>query len=208
MASKKRVSLTTPRGRLSYVNLATPKENKNGAKRFKTAFVFEPGADLRELKTGIIDVATAEWGEDAAGMIRQGKLHWPIRGADEPGTDTAEDITGRGYPAGSVFMNTSSKSRPGIVDAQAVPVTDIEEEAYSGRDAFMHVTLAPFDVDGNRGVAVYVNAVQLLGHNERFDGRVSATELFSPVEGEIEDPSEELATAGASDDSIEDLVGS
>jgi hypothetical protein len=205
--AKQRISMQTPRGRLSYVNLAEPKENKNGAKRFKTAFVFEADSDLKELKTAIVEVATAEWGEDAPKMIRSGKLHWPLRGEGEPGSDDDSDITGRGYPSGAVFMNTSSKSRPGIVDAQATPVVDIEAEAYSGRDAFLHVTLAPFDVDGNRGVAVYVNAVQLLGHNERFDGRVSATELFSPVEGEIEDPSEELATAGATDDTIEDLVG-
>jgi hypothetical protein len=206
--ANQRISLTTPQGRLSYPNLAVPKENKNGAKRFKTAFVFSGDTDLRELKQAIVDVATAEWGEDAASMIRSGKLHWPIRGADEPGSDDESDITSRGYPAGSVFMNTSSKSRPGVVNAQAQPVADVEDEAYSGRDAFLHVTLAPFDVEGNRGVAVYVNAVQLLGHNDRFDGRVPATELFSPVEGVIDDPSEEMAaTTGGTDESIKDLVG-
>ncbi len=202
-----RISMMLPTGRLSYVNLAQPRENKNGVKRYKTAIVFEPGTDLSELKRNILAIAKDVWGDDAANLIRTGRLHWPLRGEGEPGNDTDADLIEKGYTPGSVFMNTSSKSRPGVVDAMAVSVDDVEAEAYPGRDANLHVTLQDFDVDGNRGVAVYVNAVQLLGHNDRFDGRVAATQLFSPVEG-IEDT--ELETAGAtgvSDDELEGLVG-
>jgi hypothetical protein len=201
-----RINLNTPIGRLSYPHLFTPTTNKQGVERFKTAIFFAAGTDLTEMQQAAMDVAMARWGTKAevTDAVRKGKIRWPFR-------SDADDVKERGYPEGSTFVNMSAKNRPGVVDANVADVLDVSE-AYAGRDALINATAYTYDVDGNRGVTFGVNHVQLLGHNDRLDGRKAAAEVFAPVEGVIADASEfaeesEAAPAGAADDSIKDLVG-
>ena len=197
-----RINLNTPVGRLSYPHLFSPQTNDQGDERFKTAIFWPEGTDLTEMQNAALTVAKARWGDEVVQLIRTGKVRWPFR-------NDAGDVKARGYPEGSTFVNMSAKNRPGVVDANVADVID-PGEAYAGRDALINATAYTYDVSGNRGVTFGVNHVQILGDNERLDGRKAASEVFAAVEGVIADASafdtEEVATA-ADDQDISDLVG-
>jgi hypothetical protein len=198
-----RINLNTPVGRLSYPHLFTAQTNDQGDERFKTAIFFAEGADLTEMQNAAMTVAKARWGDEVVQLIRANKVRWPFR-------SDAADVKERGYPEGSTFVNMSAKNRPGVVDANVADVLDVSE-AYAGRDALINATAYTYDVSGNRGVTFGVNHVQLLGHNDRLDGRKAAAEVFAPVEGVIADVTEFAEEAApvvaGSDDDISDLVG-
>ncbi len=199
-----RQRLRTPKARLSYPYLFTPKRaKKDGEKdKFCTALIFEEGADLKPMKETAMRVAQARW-PDAPNLIRAGRMRWPFRG--DP-----EDVREKGYPLGSTFMNVSAgENRPGVVDASKNNVTD-SNEAYAGRYVFVSLTAYTYDVNGNRGVTFGLNNVQLLEHGERLDGRLAAADEFdvedTGVEG-MDDLGEEAVDAPTSqEDALSDLL--
>jgi hypothetical protein len=198
-----RINLNTPVGRLSYPHLFVAQENDQGDARFKTAIFFAEGTDLTEMQAAALKVAKARWGDEVVKLIRAGKVRWPFR-------NEAEDVKARGYPKGSTFVNMSAKNRPGVVDANVADVLD-PSDAYAGRDCLINATAYTYDVSGNRGVTFGVNHVQILGDNDRLDGRKAAAEVFVAVEGVIADASAfeegEPVSVTADDEDITDLVG-
>lgn len=58
-------------------------------------------------------------------------------------------------------MNAKANTRPGVIAKDKTPILD-EEEMYSGVWAIVSVTFFPYDVSGNRGVAVGLNNVMVL----------------------------------------------
>ncbi len=195
-----RINILTPVGRLSYPHLFTPRQNDQGEDRYKTAIFFEAGTSLTEMQQAAMDVAEDAFGANVADLIRAGKVRWPFR-------SDADDVKERGYPEGSTFINMSAKNRPGVVDAAVQDVLDASE-AYAGRDAIISATAYAYDVSGNKGVTFGLNHVQLLGHNDRLDGRKAAAEVFERQEGVLADLSSlGEDTTGEADDSISDLVG-
>jgi len=168
-----RKRITTPRARLSYPYLFSPKKPKKDGEvaKYCTALIFEEGINLKAMKMAAMEVAQARW-PDAPSMIRGGRMRWPFR--SDP-----EDVKGKGYPLGSTFMNVSAgENRPGVVDASLANVTD-PNEAYAGRYVFVSLTAYTYDVNGNRGVTFGLNNVQLLEHGDRLDGRLAAADEFS-----------------------------
>jgi len=201
-----RKRLTTPKGRLSYPYLFSPKKAKKDSEKDKycTALIFEDGTDLRPMKEAAMAVAQARW-PDAPNMIRGGRMRWPFR--SDP-----EDVKEKGYPAGSTFMNVSAgDNRPGVVDASLNAVLD-SNEAYAGRYVFVSLTAYTYDVNGNRGVTFGLNNVQLLEHGERLDGRLAAADEFSVEDtgvANLDDLGEEAVDAPApteQEDALADLM--
>ena len=203
-----RKRVTSPLARLSYPYLFTPKRGKDDdPDKFCTALLFEEGVDLRPMKQVAMDVAKSRWPE-APNLIRAGKLRWPFR-------DEAEDVSEKGYPEGSTFMNVSSgDNQPGVVDAALTVVTD-PNQAYAGRYVFVTLTAYTYDVKGNRGVTFGLNNVQLLQHGERLDGRRAAADEFQVEESAMADLSDldeqavEAPEAGdttEAEDALADLV--
>ena len=201
-----RIQIVTPVGRLSYPHLFSPQTNDQGEERFKTAIFFADGVSLAAMQQAAMDVGVSAFGTDVADLFRSKKVRWPFR-------SDADDVKERGYPEGSTFVNMSAKQRPGVVDAAVQDVLDVGE-AYAGRDAIISATAYSYDVSGNKGVTFGLNHVQLLGHNDRLDGRKDASEVFQrqdevlanldAFEGDDGDGSE---LPCSTDDDISDLVG-
>lgn len=166
-------ALITPKAILSYPALFEPKPNKKGELFYQCALVFPEGTDLSELKAAA----------DAAGREKFG-AKWNPKTFKTPFREDGEE---KGYPAGSVFFNAKSKSKPGIVDRYAGadgkprPIED-EAEVYAGAFVRASVRFYAYDTEGSRGVAVALNNLQKLGDGERLDGRMKAEDEFDATQ--------------------------
>lgn len=102
------------------------------------------------------------------------KLDLPLRDGD---TDKEDDDV---Y-AGHYYINAKCTTRPGVVGRDKSPIVD-EEEVYSGMWAVVSVTFFPYDVSGNKGVAVGLNNVMKFKDDTHLGGRASAESDFADVD--------------------------
>jgi len=199
-------SVVTPVGRLSYPHLFERQESMNPGEegKYAAAIIFEEGTDLTELKKAIVAAAKEKFGADkAAEMIQKGKLRLPLR----------EDGEDKGYPENSTFFNARTSYEPQVISRYIDPETGSPRvitnpnEMYPGCDVKFSVTPYGYDVAGNRGVALGLNAVLKYGDNTRLDGRRTAESVFG---GDILAPEEadlgSLATTNDEDDDLSALM--
>ena len=86
-----------------------------------------------------------------------------------------------------MFMNASSKTRPGIVDQNVEPILD-RDEVYSGVYANVSVELYLFNVNGNRGVACGLGNIQKVRDGEALGGgAIKAESEFAVVDDDTSD---------------------
>jgi hypothetical protein len=171
----KKITFTTPVGRLSYPHLFKPQPPmaEGDKPKFGCAVIFDAETDISAIEDIVQQVALDHFGE--AGMKKIGKrFRSPLR----------EDGEEKGYPEGSVFFNARSTRAPGLVSRYKDPETGkllpIEDESllYPGCDVKVNVTAYAFDVSGNRGVALGLNHVLKYADNDRLDGRRNADVAF------------------------------
>lgn len=153
----------TGKGRLSYAYVWEPRQQDGQEPKYTTSFLL-PKGDKETLKKFEAAVEAAKemgkskkWG----GKI-PASLKLPLRDGDEE-IDKGEEYRGH------YFFNASSRSAPGIVDAQRNPILD-KAELYSGCYARISVNLFPYDTNGNRGIGVGLNHIQKLGDGEPLGG--------------------------------------
>lgn len=197
--------LTTPEARISYPTLATARAMKNpdgtlGEAKYSGALLFTVGQEgkflpglvsLDEMAKAAMEVALEKFGPARLEALRKAdKFRSPFR----------KDGELKGYPAGTIYINTTSTTKPGVVDGFNRLLNDAEskERVYAG--SYVRAMVKPYAYDkmGNTGVSFGLINVQLLGDGERLDGRQSATEAFSAVAvdiADIEAPAEIIATA-------------
>jgi hypothetical protein len=157
-------------GRLSFVNLFTPKTNDQGNLVYTTAILLPPGYDIDEITEALVGAAKAKWGEN--------RSKWPtLKRPPEKVIRPAEESDWyKGFP-GWHFTNLSSSTAPGIIDAMKAKVTD-EKQAYAGRWARISVNPFAYDGKGGKGVSLGLNNVQLLKHDEALAGKPKAEDEF------------------------------
>ena len=189
----------TPEALISYPHLFVPRPGPSGGEpKFSCALVFLEGTDLTALQTAILAAAQEKWGDKAAGMFKAGKLRNPLR----------TDWEDKGYPENSVFLNCSSKTQPGMVEAFADPTTGLPqviEDAnalYPGAVVRASIRAFAYDAGGNKGVSFGLNNLQKLRDGDRLDSRVAATSEFDVVG---ERPVADMPDADASE--LKDILG-
>ena len=162
-----------------------------GKVRFSYAHVFEPVAmaesqDAKYQVSLIIpksDLKTLEKIEkaiEAAKVVGKDKiskngklmpgLKMPLRDGDEDRPDNPE------Y-ADCMFINCSSKMKPGIVDKDLNPIMS-QDEFYSGCYGRASINFYAFNNAGNRGIACGLNNLQKLADGEPLAGGASAETDF------------------------------
>ncbi len=80
--------------------------------------------------------------------------------------------------ANSFFMSASSKTKPGIVDANLQPIIN-ETDIYSGCYGRASINFYPFNANGSKGVACGLNHIQKLEDGEALGSRGKAEDDFS-----------------------------
>ena len=177
----KAVNIMTPEFRASFVNVFRPgKPVQEGQEpKYSIVLLFEPGLDLSKpaygtlvsLKQAAMDAIVDKWGPD--------KVSWPT-GLRLPFRKQGEKKYD-GYTEGGIYMTSTSKQKPGLVDASNTDIID-EHEFYSGCYARATVRAFAYDKAGNRGVAFGLQNVQKLRDGDPLSGRMKAQDEFSPVE--------------------------
>ena len=197
-----RVILRNVRG--SYLNLFTPRaQEENQTPKYSAAWLFDKEAldpksetpaakSFRELVAAVKSVIKEAWGDKVPDNVKS-PIHKGTERANDDGTYPS------GYSADMVYINTSSKEKPGVIDQAKQDITD-PALAPSGYYYNVSVTVFAFGVSaearkrtgGNRGVAFGLGNVQLVRAGERFDGRRAAKDEFDEIDGGDEGSVEDL----------------
>lgn len=181
--------ILTPYGRLSFPDLAEPRAFEGGEPKFGAALLFpkaenigkkrpddEPFSpwndaskhDLSEIEKILEEVIASKWPKQVPKKLRR-----PLKDGD--------DETWDGY-AGHLFIRSSSKRPPKLIDTRKRPVTgqEIEQVFYPG--CWVRAVINPFTYDkaGNVGVSFGLQALQFVRDDNPFVG-INMDEAFDDL---------------------------
>lgn len=161
----------TPEFRVSFPSVFQAKSNFDGQEpKYSIVMLFPKTADLSRLKAIAKQALDEKWPGDK----KPKNLRTPLRDGDEKELE--------GY-AGHIFINCSTKLKPGIVNANRDPIIS-PDEFYAGCYARATVNAYAYDTAGNAGVAFGLQNIQKLRDGEPFSGRTKAEDDFDAVSTE------------------------
>lgn len=165
--------------RISYPYLLEPRigdDGKEGKYTVELIISKEDGKDTIEAIKQAIDMAAKNavhgpWKGKAPAQVRTA-----FKDADVETNKDGEILSdAREELKGCYTLNVSSTKKPGIFDQQKRPV-DSEEILYPGVYARASLNFNGYSFKG-KGVAGYVNAVQIIRDGERFGGADSSSDF-------------------------------
>jgi Protein of unknown function (DUF2815) len=187
-------NIITSEVRLSFVHVFTPHSMEAGKDpKYSATLLFPHPSTLSgkaledynrcigKLKEQAVAAAREKWGAELPKNLRT-----PFRDQGEKEYE--------GYVKGAVFLNVTSKQKPGVVDASVQDIID-PSQLYSGCYARVSVRAFAYDNKGNRGVAFGLQNVQKLRDGDPLSGKPTAHEDFEAVQVPIE-----VASAGSATD--------
>lgn len=187
-------NIVSPRGRAFFCAIAK-KFKKKGKKdddgQYVVTLLIPPDADLELLEDAVKTCAAEKWGQKLPKNLKS-----PIREASDVLTDDGDPKYPEEYQDYYQITANTYKTQPGVIDAKGVKVNTLrpgesqedvqarmEEECFQGRWMRISVSPATFDTDGNRGVKLYLQGVQLLDKDDVLGGfGGNAEKDFSPVD--------------------------
>lgn len=157
--------------RLTFPQLFEAKQvNGQGEPKYSAAFLF--GRDhtaISEIQKAITEAAKAKWGEKYPEMLKQLKAadRLPVHDGDAKGDYD-------GY-AGNLFINSSNKVRPLVIDGNLAPLTASDGKIYSG--CYVHALVQFWAQDNKFGKRVNASllGVQFVRDGERLAGGSTAS---------------------------------
>ena len=167
----------TGRVRFSYCNILEAKATVEGGQEKYSTSIIIPKSDTATLEK-INKAIEAAYKEGEAKLRGNGKtvptlasIHVPLRDGD---VEKADDPAYKD----SYFLNASSISAVGVVDAALNPILD-PNEIYSGMYGKVSISFYAYNKNGARGIAVGLNNVLKLCDGDRLGGKVSAEKDFA-----------------------------
>lgn len=164
--------------RLSYVHLFEPYTQDSDAEEKYSCVILIPKSDKKTLaKIDKAIKAAAEAGKNSKfdGKIPN-NLQITLHDGDEEG-----DLDKNPEYEGHMFMSISSKTKPGIVDADVNPILD-STEVYSGAYARVSINAFPYNYKGKKGVSFGLNHVQKVKDGDYLGGRSRAEDDFEALD--------------------------
>lgn len=196
----------TPTATLAFVWVAKPKpgEDDDGKAdgsegKYQVTPLFKKGEDLSLLELACKKFAVAEKGEKGAKRLMRNGRFAPLRKQDDKVGDY------EGFVKGAMFMSNSSKYKPRVTDFSK---NEIEHsQFYSGCRGRVVCNPYIYDVSGNRGVGLGLNALQFIGHGKKFGGAgVDPDDVFDDTDEEnLEGYEDDSDDSGDDDDDNEFL---
>lgn len=172
MANRDRV--ITPEGRMMFPNLFEPSGFEGSEKQtYSCLLVFPNGTDLTPLNDAIKAAFVAKFPKGAAGAWN------PVRDGNEKVDDWGEVFKDAKY------IRVSSVFQPTVVNRKKQEILE-KDQVYSGCYARAVVAPYAFDTRGNKGVAIGLDAVQILRDGEPLGGGSSSVKLFGDLD-DLED---------------------
>lgn len=168
-------TLILPPGIGSYVTVLEPKPDQQGKMKYSITILVPKSraAELKPLEAAVLACATEKWGSKAAAILANAKYPVIKDGDKKVDEDGAPDP----FYKGMLYFAAKSDRKPGVVDAKRQPVYS-EDDIYSG--CFIRISANPFayEYQGNKGVSLGLENVQVLRKGERLDGRKAAEDTF------------------------------
>ncbi len=177
MSKSLKTKVITPECVASYANVWEPRETPGGELKFSASLIFGKTADLTLLKKAAKNAVINRWGKDPKKWPKN--LRSPFRDGD---TDRPNDEAYQN----SIFINASSKNKPGIVDSNIQPIMD-QAEFYSGVVARASINFFAYDTAGNKGIGVGLNNLMKVRDGEHLGGAASAEHDFADYRQESSD---------------------
>lgn len=157
-----RVSLKTPRARLSFPSLFKMRQmDEDSTPRYECQLIFAAAdansARIQALKEACAKVAAEKWGQK-----RPANLRSPFRKCEEK-----PDLKGYEEP-GSIFVTTSTHRRPHCLLPGGGAAG--EDDLYAGCYVVALVSPYAYENKGNRGVALGLDAIYKVADGEELSG--------------------------------------
>lgn len=164
-----------------------------GEVRFSYAHVFAPWGDtdpkysvvavinkkdahiIEELKRAIQEV----YDEEKQGMFKGraiNSLALPLKDGDNPGEGREPNPSYEG----SYYISANRKTAPGVVGRDRKPIIN-QDDFYSGCYGYISLTIAPYDINGKKGIKAYLNHLMKTRDGERLGGASTAEFDFADV---------------------------
>lgn len=170
-----------------------------GEVRFSYAHVFEPWGDvdpkysvvavINKKDTHIIDEIRekirAVYEEEKQGMFKGRtfeSLALPLKDGDNPGEGREPNPSYEG----SYYISANRKTAPGVVGRDRKPIVN-QDDFYSGCYGYISMTIAPYDINGKKGIKAYLNHIMKTRAGERLGGASTAEFDFADVPVVAED---------------------
>jgi hypothetical protein len=178
-------------GRIAFCELAEPKEQDNGSKKYQLTLLIDRAGQnsqgFKDLKVGVAEAFDGKFGSKWADDVKAGRLRYPLRSGDEK-ADKYESF------AGKLYLNCNSIYPPTMVDQKlnGIPYDKIESVMYPGAWVNVELTAYAYDQKGNRGVAFGLRSLQKVRDDEQFTRRRPISDVFKPIEADASDTDEEF----------------
>ena len=200
MSKFKAPSLITPEGILMFPAFFTPATPLDPSKPGKYQCMLAIRKDqqkseaFKNLQMGIKEAIEAEFG---AGTLMSSLKNKPI-------FKVSEIKKYDGMLDDDIILRVSSERKPGIVDRNRQDIMN-PLDVWSGQTARLYVQPYAYDVPGNKGIKLTLNAVQIIRTDgERLDGQRPASAVFGDEYAEQKSAGKPKATKVPQDDT-EDL---
>ena len=180
----------------SYVKVFQPARKMSGEGEEYSMQVVVPKGSPAEKQ---VKAAIAEICKEAFPKLKPASLKLGLRDADAEGKSDND-----GNMKNMLFFNARRRAdlgAPQVISRGKKFITS-EDDFYSGCKCNVAVSAYSYDNSGSKGVGFGINAIQVMEQGDRWDGRVSALDVFDDLsDGEEESLGlDEPATVGEDDD--------
>lgn len=160
--------------------------------KYSIQMLFKKTDDLSAMKAACRVAATEKWGPQDKWPKPKGGLQLPFR----DGADKDFD----GYGPDVIFVNASSKQKPGLVDENVQPIITADE-FYGGCYARATVNAFAWEYMGKAGISFGLRNIQKVKDGEPFGGKSKPENDFDaiPVEGGGSSAAEAAVPSGEAD---------
>ena len=170
---------------MSYLNVNEPKAPMGGGTPKYSVSLIIPKSDTVTVEK--IRVAIRAAYEEGQGKLRgSGKTVPTLESIKTPLRDGDKDRKGDDAYKDSWFVNASSTTKPGVVDADRNPILD-SSELYSGIIGRASINFYAFNTNGNRGIACGLNNIQKLKDGTPLGGHSRAEDDFADLDDDDDD---------------------
>jgi hypothetical protein len=179
-------NIILPPGVGSYVTVLAPKPNQKGQLKYSISILIPKSREkeLEPLKAAALEVAAQKWGQKGASVFANARYPLIIDG-DKPNADGEVDANAKGH----FVIRAKTDRKPGIVGADPkVEMFFDDQNCFSGCWFRISGGLFAYEQEGNKGVSLGLNNVQVLKLGTRLDGRKAASDEFTEYKDEAADP--------------------
>ncbi|MCH4400440.1 DUF2815 family protein [Staphylococcus haemolyticus] len=180
-AKQNGTKVITGKVRASYAHIFEPHSMQEGQDAKYSVSLIIPKSETSTINAieKAVDEAIENGKASKFGGKVPGNLKTPLRDGDIEREDDPN------YQD-AYFLNASSKSAPGIVDQNKIRLTDAST-VVSGDYIRASVNLYPFNTNGNKGIAVGLNNIQLVEKGEPLGGASAAEDDFDELDTDDDD---------------------